>query len=273
MANISTAETIQTQTEPWCEAPAELAGREVLFAIGDVHGHAGHLIALHDFIRARIERAYDPKDVTVVWMGDYVDRGPQPRECLDLVRDGLGIAGVREVALKGNHEQFLLDIVDNPDPKDSKILVWEMNGGSHTIAGLLPERRWKNPKALSQGLRRSLGTDRLDFLHGLALMHRVGPYLCAHAGVNPERDLGEQRDEDLLWIREPFLHPPRWLFDVVVVHGHTPQAPAVYRHRVAIDSGVFFTGRLTAVEIQGKRLRFIGAENEAAKHFDWSFIV
>jgi serine/threonine protein phosphatase 1 len=272
MANISTVDGIEIQTSPWHEAPAALTGGKVLFAIGDVHGHDGHLRALHDFIRARIEQAYDPKDVCVVWLGDYVDRGPRPRECLDLVREGLAVAGVREVALKGNHEQFLLEVVDDPSPKESRILVWEMNGGGQTIAGLLPERNWRSPKGLSQGLRRSLGNDRLNFLHHLALTHRVGPYLCAHAGINPDRGLDDQRVEDLLWIREPFLHPLSWTSDVVVIHGHTPQAPAAHRHRIGIDSGVFFTGRLTAVELQADRMRFIGAENEAAKFFDWSFI-
>lgn len=270
---MSSDSRIEVQTCPWQVAPALLGSDGALFAIGDVHGYADHLKALQDFIARRIRDSYDPSEVTVVWLGDYIDRGPKPRETLDLVRDGLGIEGVREIALMGNHERFLLDMVDDPDPDKEALDVWLLNGGSDTISALLPNSRESCLRNLGQALRESLGEARLDFLHRLNLTHRAGPYLCAHAGINPDRDLGRQHEEDLLWIREPFLKPIRWPFDIVVIHGHTPQMPGVYEHRIGVDSGVFFSGQLTAVELQNNRLRFLAALSEDAVSFDWSFLL
>ena len=165
---MSSDSRIEVQTCPWQVAPALLGSGGALFAIGDVHGYADHLKALQDFIARRIRDSYDPSEVTVVWLGDYVDRGPKPRETLDLVRHGLGIEGVREIALRGNHESFLLDMIDDPDPDKETLDLWRLNGGSDTISALLPKCRESCVRRLGQALRESLGGARLDFLHRLA---------------------------------------------------------------------------------------------------------
>ena len=72
-----------------------------------------------------------------------------------------------------------------------------------------------------------------------------------HAGVRPGVPLTDQREEDLLWIRDEFLQYSR-AFDKVIVYGHTPgPAPVVGRHRIGIDTGASATGVLTAVRLEG----------------------
>ena len=68
------------------------------------------------------------------------------------------------------------------------------------------------------------------------------------------------------------VHPLHWPFEVIVIHGHTPQMPAAHDHRIGIDSGVFFSGQLTAVELHGDRMRFLSAIGEEARSYDWSFL-
>ncbi len=267
---------IDIYCENWQPAPGYLNEGEVLFAIGDVHGHADHLRALQDFICERIRQEYRKEKVSVVWLGDYIDRGPLPREALDLARSGLAsddetFKDVRQIRLKGNHEKFLLDFIDQDAPDERDLLLWRMNGGGSTISALLPGMEWRNPKALAQALRRSLGAGRLDFLNGLQLTYRAGSYICVHAGLNPARDLEHQAEEDLLWIREPFLNPTLWTFDLQVVHGHTPQIPSAHAHRIGVDSGVYMSGQLTAVELRGREMRFITGQSPIAKSFDWDY--
>lgn len=260
---------ISVASADWQSAPRTLSPGRVLFAIGDSHGHARQLAALHDFIRQRIERQHAGKEVSLVWLGDYIDRGPEPGAVLRLVREGLGLRGVEEVALKGNHEQFLIDVLESDSPDPEKVMLWKWNGGGQTIAGLLGRDEPSDTAMLAKALRRALGETALAQLRDLAMTHRVGDYLCVHAGVHPSRSLAAQTPKDLLWIREPFLSPPHWIHDFVVIHGHTPEQPKVLPHRIGIDSGVFKSGRLTAVEIEGETLRLITAYEESQSTDPW----
>ena len=264
---------IEIHSEAWREAPGRLDPGHVLFAIGDTHGHAEHLSSLQSFIAERIRQTYSNERVTMVWLGDFIDRGPAPRETIDLARFGLGLEGVREVRLKGNHEQFLLDIVNAPNPESRDLLLWSMNGGRDTIEALVGHAEFRDLRDLAKALRKALGNERLNFLSELALSHRAGTYLCVHAGLNPARDLEHQREEDLLWIREPFLSPKFWNFGLYVIHGHSPQMPNVYGHRIAVDSGVYFSGCLTAVELRERELRFIMAIDDRYPDFDWGYVM
>jgi serine/threonine protein phosphatase 1 len=120
-------------------------------------------------------------------------------------------------------------------------------------------------------LRRRLGRDLLDRFAALPNHWRHGRYLFIHAGIHPGLDLAAQLakpwgefplgeiDADPLWVRGPFLtHEGRFQEDVVVVHGHTiMRIPQIRHNRIGIDTGAFMTGRLTAVELRGDRLRLI----------------
>ncbi len=262
---------IATEVSAWQPAPRTLPAGRMVFAIGDVHGHADHLRALQDCIAGIIaaEAAPVARDAgpaaTVVWLGDYVDRGWQPLETLDLVAAGLGRPGVEEVRLRGNHDVYLRDAATGRDVSLPRLLNWWRFGGEETLKCLAPDARIEAPGDLVAALAQSLGAERLAFLEGLALQHRIGDYVFVHAGLHPQRPLDGQCEEDLLWIREPFLSAPDWPHPVTVVHGHTPEGPLALDHRICVDSGVFLSGALSAVELRGGDLRFITARREIGR--------
>ncbi|MEQ8355683.1 MAG: metallophosphoesterase [Kiloniellaceae bacterium] len=261
---------IATEATDWQAAPRRLPVGRTVFAIGDVHAHADHLWSLQEHITGIIALELDTTAgavedgaaVSVVWLGDYVDRGWQPLETLDLVAAGLGQPGVEEIRLLGNHETYLLDAVTGRDVSLPRLLNWWRFGGEETLKSLAPGARIENPEELIAALGDSLGTERLAFLEGLVLQHRIGDYVFVHAGLNPERPLDAQSLEDLLWIREPFLSGKDWPHPVTVVHGHTPEGPTALDHRIGVDSGVFMSGSLSAVELRDDRLRFIVTREE-----------
>jgi len=225
------------------------ADRTVI-AIGDVHGQAHLLEALHAALRDDIDRLGVP--ATVIHLGDLVDRGTRNRDCVDLARAGLAGDGIELVTLRGNHEDMLLDTLLERRVYGSG--VWEWNGGALVRAelgapGSLAELRW------------AFGHDRLAWLARLPRSHRVGELLFVHAGIRPGVPLARQRPEDLIWIREEFLsHEGEWPENVAVVHGHTPGPLEVGPHRIGIDTGAYATGVLTAVEFAGERMRFVSLE-------------
>jgi diadenosine tetraphosphatase ApaH/serine/threonine PP2A family protein phosphatase len=253
---------IHVDVLPWQAAPRVLPPGRVVFAIGDVHGHADHLGALQRRLAEIITADHLGAEVSALWLGDYVDRGWQPLETLDLVAAGLGLDEVEEIRLIGNHEVYLVEAATGRELGLARLLQWWQYGGAETLKTLAPHARIEQPEELAAALRDSLGAERLAFLQNLSLQHRIGDYVFVHAGLNPDRPLGGQRQEDLLWIREPFLSGRDWPHPVTVVHGHTPDRPTALSHRIGIDSGVFASGSLTAVELQGGRLRFIATREE-----------
>ena len=254
---------IVTETSAWQEAPRRLPAGQAVFAIGDVHAYADHLWALQERISGIIALEHGDSDaVSVVWLGDYVDRGWQPLETLDLVAAGLGQPGVEEIRLLGNHEVYLIEAASGEDVSLPRLLNWWRFGGAETLKTLAPDARIEDPEELVAALSEGLGETRLAFLRGLGLQHRIGDYVFVHAGINPERPLDAQSEEDLLWIREPFLSGWDWPHPVTVVHGHTPEGPTALAHRIGVDSGVFDSGRLSAVELRDGRLRFISTREE-----------
>ncbi len=254
---------IVTETSAWQRAPRSLPAGRAVFAIGDVHAHADHLWTLQERISGIIALENEDDDaVSVVWLGDYVDRGWQPLETLDLVAAGLGQPGVEEIRLLGNHEVYLIEAASGEDVSLPRLLNWWRFGGEETLKTLAPDARLEDPEELVAALGEGLGEGRLDFLRGLRLQHRIGDYVFVHAGLSPDRPLEAQSEQDLLWIREPFLSGGDWPHPVTVVHGHTPEGPTALSHRIGVDSGVFASGSLSAVELRGDRLRFIVTREE-----------
>jgi serine/threonine protein phosphatase 1 len=229
-------------------APSVGMGRRV-YAVGDVHGCLEQLRTLKALIAADNARRASAT-VTLIYVGDYIDRGPDSRGVLDDVRAPmLGIGTI--VQLKGNHElmmqQFLRDPVRARD--------WLSNGGLETLSsfgidGAMAERGL-DLEATSVALAAALGPDRAYWLHNLALSVQIGDYFFCHAGVRPGIALADQREVDLLWMREPFLNSKKD-FGAVVVHGHTPGTePEVRANRINLDTACFATGRLTAAVLDG----------------------
>lgn len=172
----------------------------------------------------------------VVWLGDYVDRGPDSKRVIEIMMSRpLTDELTEEVFLMGNHEQFAIEGQRNPHMFDQ----WVRNGGDATLAsyGISPVMARVN-----SDYDASLPGNVVSWMKGLELFKFEGEYMFAHAGINPDKLLEENTDADLLWIREPFLsrdhgHPFR------VVHGHTPMREAdIESWRIGLDTGACFTG-------------------------------
>ena len=212
-----------------------------IYAIGDIHGRYDLLQALATGIRADIAENR-PRSSAEIYVGDYIDRGPQSRDVVEWLIDTPPLTD-RRVCLKGNHEAMLLAALSDP----VWLQHWLSNGAGATLAsyGL-------SPRALG-----ALPARHLDFFDDLGLTASIGSYLFVHAGIRPGLALEDQNEEDLVWIRDPFLSSDAD-HGVIVVHGHTPvDAPDVRQNRINIDTGAVFSGTLTCVVLEGASQRFL----------------
>lgn len=248
-----------TRRKPAAAAAPETGGR-LVYAVGDVHGRLDLLEPLvRDIAKDALKSA--PKEQPVlVFLGDYVDRGPDSAGVIDLVLE-LDASGAFETrALKGNHEEALLQFLADPTFGP----MWFEHGGGATLAsyGVTPPAvrtdldAWA---AAAEQFAAALPDHHLGFCQSLELMVTVGDYVFVHAGVRPGVPLDQQAEKDLLWIRRDFLES-RAAFDKVVVHGHTPtQDPQLLPHRLGVDTGAYATGVLTAVRLDDEGPRVLQA--------------
>uniref|UniRef100_UPI003183D5B9 metallophosphoesterase family protein n=1 Tax=Edaphosphingomonas laterariae TaxID=861865 RepID=UPI003183D5B9 len=240
------------------------------YAIGDVHGCIDQLADLLGQIGTdHLKRGSDAK-AYVVLLGDLIDRGPDSRGVVELLRNQ-PLAGLQFVFLAGNHEEFLLRILDG----ESWLLPnWLQYGGlacAHSygvdVAAMLDST---DDEAMTAMLRGHIPDEHVSFLRGFGDGFRFGDYLFVHAGIRPGVPIDEQAVDDLRWIREDFLD-----FEedhgVVVVHGHTIcDEPDEQFNRIGIDTGAYRTGRLTAIGIEGEERWFLSAHRgEAERSFRW----
>jgi len=258
----------------WIELPGiGMPPGRLIAAIGDLHGMIEQARALAGAIGADFAAAGGG---LCVWLGDYVDRGPDSAACLDLAAAGL--EGVENVCLLGNHEALMLDCLDHPGGPALReaAAVWVSNGGGATLESLgLPAKSAKG-RDLPKRLAGALGPARRDFLHGLALSRREGDLLFVHAGIDPMLELARQPDDALIWIRDPFLRARLMPEGVLVVHGHTIAEPGVRTgeelwrpgmgrpSRIGVDGGCYRGGTLTAAELLDGRVRFVHAMGRPA---------
>src|SRR3546814_6247441 len=148
---------------------------------------------------------HDASDVTVVWLGDYVDRGWQPLQTLDRVAAGLGQPGVEEIRLLGNHEVYLIEAATGEDLSLPRLLNWWRYGGEETLKTLAPDARLEDPLDLTAALNESLGPERPAFLQRLVLQRRLGDYLFVPPRLPPGPPHDAQTAHAMLWIRGTFL--------------------------------------------------------------------
>jgi serine/threonine protein phosphatase 1 len=228
-----------------------------LYAIGDIHGRNDLLMELHQAINDDAERAGAARNV-IVYLGDYVDRGPESRFVIDELIDP-PLPGFERVALMGNHEATMLEFLEDI----SAGLHWLTFGGDATLRSYgieIPDDWPPTPSELDRlrrALVKALPADHLDFLNGLEFLHEEGDYLMVHAGVRPGISLEAQSRHDLIWIRDPFLRSKK-PFGRIVVHGHTiTETPELRPNRIGVDTGAFRTGCLTCVVLQDHEQGFI----------------
>jgi serine/threonine protein phosphatase 1 len=224
-----------------------------VYAIGDVHGCDQLLAAAHNAIDNHQRTAPGPS-YTIVHLGDYVDRGPDSAAVIDRLSARSGDPAI--VALRGNHDQMMLDFLADPDTCGA---VFLRNGGKETLRSYGVGTRGMNYAALGAALAAALPSNHLNFLQNLAFSVQFGDYFFCHAGVRPGVALAAQDPHDLLWIREEFLSD-QGDHGAVVVHGHTPTddlTPEIHPNRIALDTGAVFGGPLTVAVFEGRDVHFL----------------
>jgi serine/threonine protein phosphatase 1 len=243
--------------------PLSTTGGRLVYAVGDVHGRLDLLQPLIADILTDARASASPggERPLLVLLGDYIDRGPESAAVLDLI---LGLAdepAVELCALKGNHEEAMMNFLYDPEYGPA----WMQHGGGPTMAsyGVTPPMSRSEPEIwaeASQALLEAVPAAHRSFLSDLALSRVVGDYAFVHAGVRPGAPLRDQTERDLLWIRYDFLDSTG-PFEKVIVHGHTPtEEPQLLSHRLGVDTGAYATGILTAVRLQGEDRSLIQAK-------------
>lgn len=208
------------------------------FVVGDIHGCVDEVDRLLD---ALAPGAAD----TLVFLGDYIDRGPSPRAVIDRMLR-LRHEGPRCVFLKGNHEDMFLAYMGEHGAYGEAFLF---NGGESTLRSYALEGQ---PPAM---VATRLPPQHLEFLRALEMRFQHGPFLCVHAGVAPNRPLDDQRDEDLLWIRDAFIAHPH-PFGCTVLFGHTPHREVLFDqpYKIGLDTGLVYWNKLSCLELSELRL-------------------
>lgn len=240
-------------------SPARVPDGSRVYAVGDIHGRFDLLDRLLKRMAADAARAR-PERISVVFLGDYVDRGPDARQVVERLMAGppagTALAGADWTCLKGNHEEYMVRFLDETAVGGA----WTLNGGLATVrsyAGPIPAGHEHDMQALQLLLSRALPPAHLRFLSRLPLRHEEGDYLFVHAGIRPGIAIADQDPGDLLWIRDDFLYSNAAL-GKVVVHGHTPApVPEIRANRIGIDTGAYYSGTLTALVLEGHERKFL----------------
>lgn len=239
--------------------PSVPAGIRV-YAIGDIHGRADLLTAMMTMIRTDIQTRRVRRPL-IVFLGDYIDRGPQSAEVIDQLTAIAQSDALESRFLMGNHEEVLLRILKG----DGALLHdWLRFGGRECLAsyGLDGDALAKlGAMEMAARMKDAIPRRHRQFLGELIDTVRVGDYLFVHAGLRPNLALEAQSQQDLRWIRSPFLEDETADHGYMVVHGHSMR-PEVDRraNRIGIDTGAYQSGRLTALVLDGATQTFLQTE-------------
>ncbi|MBN8544229.1 MAG: serine/threonine protein phosphatase [Alphaproteobacteria bacterium] len=228
------------------------------YAVGDIHGRASLLKKMLAAIEEDAAQHASQRTVQI-FLGDYIDRGMQSRDVVDLL-----IApppkGHERICLMGNHEEALLHFLDDPNI----LRDWANFGGYATLVSYgIPMPESMSPerlKALRDAFARAIPQAHLDFYKNLPLRTSLGDYLFVHAGIIPGLPLEEQKPEHLLWIRRPFLNYKGY-FNHYIVHGHTPVTSAeILPNRANLDISIAAKSSLAALVLEGDERRVLVVE-------------
>ncbi len=195
-----------------------------LFAIGDIHGCLDKLDNLLEQIPVNWERD------KVIFLGDYIDRGPDPKGVVQRIMDLKAFWPNSIVPLKGNHEEMFLAYMQGDH------VPFISQGGDKTIESYTDEEgHFFCPP------------EHIDFLQDTAPFFTTEHFIFVHAGLKPGIPLEEQNIEDLLWIRSEFINSS-YDWGRRVIFGHTPfNSPLIQKNKVGIDTGAVYGGRLTCL--------------------------
>lgn len=219
-----------------------------VFAIGDIHGCVNELIQL-------LEKLPLESDSQIVFLGDYIDRGPDSQAVIEKVLELKKQYDV--VCLKGNHEAMLLDFLDDPGSSNAGLFI--LNGGNATLASYAgPNGQFSIPAAHE------------EFFRSLRLYYEIDNYFFVHAGV-PNVALNkidaEKHGLDLMWIRSSF-HKSKFKWKKIIVHGHSVVDEVEQTDkRINLDTGCVFQGKLTAIQLPERILYSVRMERDVPHRF------
>ncbi len=225
---------------------------ERIYAVGDIHGRHDLLDTLFEKIVEDFYETPDDRQMKIIFLGDYVDRGDHSKDVLDrlvLIKERLPD---QTAFLAGNHEAVLLGFLRDP-VKNSN---WLEFGGRQTLGsyGVAPPQTLDDHTLLQRTRDAFLNAiePHLSFLGGLERYVRSGDVVFVHAGLDPSKSLDQQSDEALLWGNSEFLDNGGYP-DLRVVHGHyDANEPVMTPHRVCVDTGAYYSGRLTAIRLDSE---------------------
>lgn len=204
----------------------------MIYAIGDVHGKASMLATAIVYLSDKLLHSED----TVVFLGDYIDRGEDTKGVFDVIRT-FQASHEKVVLLRGNHESLFLNAFNDPDSE----VIWLYNGGLEMLQSY--EVEW------TQNWREQVRPEDIDIIYSTEMEYESEHYRFVHAGyVPPGMTAGLRPDLDpRLWIREEFIYSDAD-FGKVIIFGHTVQTnwlPLVMQNKVGLDTGAAFGGRLS----------------------------
>ncbi|MFW6147420.1 MAG: metallophosphoesterase family protein [Thermodesulfobacteriota bacterium] len=212
-------------------------GPEKTFVVGDIHGCLGMLERLMDII------PWEPSRDRLIFIGDYIDRGEDPRGVVEYVRR-LKKASHNVLCLMGNHEQMLLDYLSGKDTQ-----TYLLNGGGATLMSYERARQHKDDPLIPSA--------HLEFFSSLLPMVELENYYVVHAGFRPHIPIESQELSDMIWIRNEFLLS-NYDFGKVVIFGHTPfNNPLLMDNKIGIDTGAVYGNRLTCLELPEVRFHSV----------------
>lgn len=217
-----------------------------ILAVGDVHGMYEKLIELMEKVQ------FNPNEDLMIFLGDYIDRGPQSLKCLDYIMELNNQYPEQVICLKGNHEAMCSDYYRYEGNRQSfmmdgndfqSVLIWLDNGGTETHKQFKKLRKFELVK-------------RLRWMRALPIFYRFENFYFCHAGIEPNIPLEKQREKDLLWIRRWFIK----MYDGknTIVVGHTPVQQLDFKpvpqflskNIILCDTGSFVDGgKLSCVDV------------------------
>lgn len=236
----------------------ELAVDQPFYAVGDVHGCFDQMKTVLENIDADIERTGND-DAVLVMLGDYVDRGEKSADVLSYLMDLQKNDPAGVICLKGNHEQMMIDFIDDPATAGGR---WLRYGGLQTLAsfgirGVTERSDADEMLDACDELCDAMPAGMIDWLGNLSIQYTSGNVHCVHAALDPDRPAANQPERIVVWGHKDFETQLRtdgaW-----VVHGHTVVDTAQkVAGRIPLDTGCYYTGRLSAAAFKGSECRFL----------------
>jgi len=209
------------------------------FIIGDIHGCLDMLKKLMDKI------AWSPDNDRLIFLGDYIDRGENPKGVVDYILDLTGRSSLVE-CLKGNHEAMLLDFLTGRDR-----FMFIINGGWKTLESYGMYESSEDDSAIS--------SEHRGFYESLKLYVELEDYYVVHAGFKPGLDIKKQTEDEMLWIRKSFVSSD-FDFGKKIIFGHTPfKEPLIMHNKIGLDTGAVYGNKLTCLQLPEMKFHSVEA--------------